>query len=150
MTSRLALQWLPCQAPGAIGSVLGLVVIRSVLGLVGPVSVYCGCVRRKVWSAASVSVWQRVKLSEQIRPLDTLACCWDVKQPTKKKQKQQKNKNPKQTKHTKKKKQKKKKSTPRRKDRAMTQSETMTRSRLAGHGDLFCQLASVRTVCVYS
>ena len=32
MTSKLALQWLPCQAPGVIG---------SALGLVGPVSVYC-------------------------------------------------------------------------------------------------------------
>ena len=32
VTSKLALQWLPCQAPGVIG---------SVLGLVGPVSVYC-------------------------------------------------------------------------------------------------------------
>ena len=32
VTSKLALQWLPCQAPG---------VIRSMLGLVGPVSVYC-------------------------------------------------------------------------------------------------------------
>ena len=31
VTSKLALQWLPCQAPGVIG---------SVLGLVGPVSVY--------------------------------------------------------------------------------------------------------------
>ena len=30
------------------------------------------------------SVWQHVKLSEQIRPWDTLACCWDVKQPTNK------------------------------------------------------------------
>ena len=29
-------------------------------------------------------VWQHVKLSEQIRPWDTLACCWDVKQPTNK------------------------------------------------------------------
>ena len=27
-------------------------------------------------------MWQDVKLSEQIRPRDTLACCWDVKQPT--------------------------------------------------------------------
>ena len=35
VTSKLALQWLPCQAPGIIG---------SALGLVGPVSVYCGCV----------------------------------------------------------------------------------------------------------
>ena len=29
-------------------------------------------------------MWQHVKLSEQIRPCDTLACCWDVKQPTNK------------------------------------------------------------------
>ena len=34
----------------------------------------------EVWSATSNSVWQHVKLSEQIRPRDTLACCWDVKQ----------------------------------------------------------------------
>ena len=33
---KLALQWLPCQAPGIIGSVLGLVSL---------VSVYCDCVR---------------------------------------------------------------------------------------------------------
>ena len=36
---KLTLQWLPCQAPGVIG---------SVLGLVGPVSVYCDRVRWKV------------------------------------------------------------------------------------------------------
>ena len=36
VTSKLVLQWLPCQAPGDIG---------SVLGLVGPVSVYCEWVR---------------------------------------------------------------------------------------------------------
>ena len=35
----------------------------------------------EVGSATSISVWQQVKLSEQIRPWDTLACCWDVKQP---------------------------------------------------------------------
>ena len=35
-------------------------------------------------SATSISVWQHVKLSEQIHPRDTLACCWDVKQPTNK------------------------------------------------------------------
>ena len=40
--------------------------------------------RWKVGSAASISVWQHVKLSVQIRPWDTLACCWDVKQPTNK------------------------------------------------------------------
>ena len=71
-TQKLALQWLPCQAPG---------VLVSALGLVGLVSVYCDMVREKVWSATSVSVWQHVKSSEQIRPWDTLACYWDVKQP---------------------------------------------------------------------
>ena len=69
----------PCQEPGVVG---------SVLGLVGPVSVYCDWVRWKVWSATSVSVWQHVQLSEQIRPWDTLACCWDVKHPTNKQTKE--------------------------------------------------------------
>ena len=73
VTSKLAPQWLPCQAPGGIG---------SVLGLVGPVSVYCEWVRWKVWSATSTSLWQHVKLSEQIHPWDTLTCCWNVKQQT--------------------------------------------------------------------
>ena len=36
VTQKLALQWLPCQAPGVIG---------SALGLVGLVSVYCDWVR---------------------------------------------------------------------------------------------------------
>ena len=36
VTSKLALQWLPCQAPGIIG---------LALGLVGPVLVYCDWVR---------------------------------------------------------------------------------------------------------
>ena len=61
-----------------------LVFIGSVLGLVGPVSAYCDWVRWKIWSATSVSVWQHVKLSEQIRPWDTLSCCWDAKQATNK------------------------------------------------------------------
>ena len=73
MTQKLTLQWLPCQAPGIIG---------SVLGLVGLVLVYCDWVRWKFWSATSISVWQHVKLSEQICPWDTLVCCWDIKQPT--------------------------------------------------------------------
>ena len=47
-------------------------------------SVYCNWVRWKVLSATSISVWQHVHLSEQIPPLDTLACCWDVKLPTNK------------------------------------------------------------------
>ena len=59
-------------------------IIGSVLGLVGLVSVYCDWVRWKVWSADFISVWQHVKLSEQVRPWDTLACCWGVKQPTNK------------------------------------------------------------------
>ena len=59
VTSKLELQWLPFLAPGVIG---------SVLGLVGPVSVYCNWVRWKVGSATSISVWQNVNLSEQIRP----------------------------------------------------------------------------------
>ena len=75
VTSKLALHWLPCQSPGVKG---------SVLGLVGPVSIYCDWVRWKAWSAASISVWQHVKLSEQIRLWDTLSCCQDVKQPTNK------------------------------------------------------------------
>ena len=36
VTLKSALQWLPCQAPGVLG---------SALGLVGPVSVYCDWVR---------------------------------------------------------------------------------------------------------
>ena len=51
VTIKLVLQWLPCRASGIAG---------SALGLAGPVSVYCDWVRQKVWSAASVSVWQRV------------------------------------------------------------------------------------------
>ena len=39
VTLKLALQWLPCQAYGVIG---------SVLGPVGQVSAYCGWVRWKV------------------------------------------------------------------------------------------------------
>ena len=69
VTSILALQWLPCPAPGLFG---------TSLGLVGPVSLYCNWVR---WQATSVSVWQHVQLSKQIRPWDTPACCWDLKQP---------------------------------------------------------------------
>ena len=57
VTWKLALQWPPCQAPGVLGSVLGLVL---------PVSVYCDWVRWKVWSATSVSVWQHIQLSRSI------------------------------------------------------------------------------------
>ena len=40
----------------------------SALGLAGSVSVYCGWMRWKVLSTASISVWQHVQLSEQIHP----------------------------------------------------------------------------------
>ena len=48
------------RAPGVKG---------SVLRLVGSVSVYCDWVRWRVGSATSISVWQHIKLSEQIRPM---------------------------------------------------------------------------------
>ena len=51
VTSKLALQWLPCQAPGGIG---------SELGLVGPVSVNGDWVRWKVGSASFISVRQHL------------------------------------------------------------------------------------------
>ena len=57
VTQTLALQCLPYQAPGVIG---------SELGLVGLVSVYCDWVRWKAGSATSVSVWQHVKLSSSV------------------------------------------------------------------------------------
>ena len=63
VTQKLAL-----QAP---------VVIGSAMGLVGLVSVYCDWVKEKL-----LSLRQHVTLSEQTCPGDTLACCWDVKQPT--------------------------------------------------------------------
>ena len=67
------LVWLACQTHGFTGSALGVVC---------PVSIYCGWVRQKVRFATSVSVWQHLQLYEQICPWHTLACCWDVKQPT--------------------------------------------------------------------
>ena len=50
----VVLRWLSFQTPGSIG---------SALGLVSPVSVYCGWVRENVWCVSSVSVWQHAKLS---------------------------------------------------------------------------------------
>ena len=50
----------------------------SRLRLVSPVSVYCGWGRK--FDLQLLSQCGR-KLSEQIHPQDTLACCWDVKQP---------------------------------------------------------------------
>ena len=52
MTYKLALQWLPCQAPGVIG---------SALGLVGPGVSILRLGEVEVRSATSISVWQHVK-----------------------------------------------------------------------------------------
>ena len=70
VSSECVLQWLPCQASGDIG---------SVVGLVDPLSVYYG------WGwefDLQLSVWQHIKLFELVRPWETI-CCWEVKQPTK-------------------------------------------------------------------
>ena len=56
---KIGTQWLPCQAPGGIG---------SMLGLVGPVSVYCDWVRWKFGSATSISVWQHANCLSSSRP----------------------------------------------------------------------------------
>ena len=45
-------------------------------------SVYCDWVRTKFLSATSIPVWYHIQLFEQICPWGTLACYWDVKQPT--------------------------------------------------------------------
>ena len=37
---------------------------------------------RKFYQQTFISVWQHIKVSEQIHPWDTLACYWDVQQPT--------------------------------------------------------------------
>ena len=40
----------------------------SVLGLVGPMSVYCDWVRKKVRYATSISVWQHITCPSRSRP----------------------------------------------------------------------------------
>ena len=62
-----------CRTPGIIG---------SALGLVGPVPAYSDWVKQKVWSTTSISVWQHVRLSEEICPWNTLGCCWNIRRPT--------------------------------------------------------------------
>ena len=63
---------LSCKSDFKIGTPVatlpGAGVIGSALGLVALVSVYYDWVWQKVGSAASISVWQHLKLSEQIRP----------------------------------------------------------------------------------
>ena len=46
------------------------------MGLVAPVSVYCDRVRLQVWSATSVSVWQHIQLSRQIKSFESVR--WDA------------------------------------------------------------------------
>ena len=46
-------------------------VIRTLLGLAGPLSVHCDWLEYRVWSATSISVWQHIHLSEQICPWNT-------------------------------------------------------------------------------
>ena len=57
-TMKLVLEWLPCQTPGVIGSVLGLVRL---------VSKDCGLARWYVWSAVSLSVWLQVFFFFRVR-----------------------------------------------------------------------------------
>ena len=56
--------------------------LGQTLRLVVPVSVHCDWVGLKVWSASPITVWQHVPSYKQIRSVDTLACCKDVKQRT--------------------------------------------------------------------
>ena len=56
------MRYLPCQARGVIGPVVGLVGLMS------------------VWSATSISMWQHVQLYPQTCPWDAPACCWDTMQ----------------------------------------------------------------------
>ena len=77
VTWKLALQWLPWEAPGIIG---------SVLGLVSPVSVFCDWVRQKVWSATSVSVWQHENCLSRSVPEIHSHVAGTLKQPTNKNQ----------------------------------------------------------------
>ena len=58
--------------PGIIGSALGQLSGVSIL--------FQGDIESLI--TTSFLVWQHVQLSEQIRPLDILACCWDNKHPT--------------------------------------------------------------------
>ena len=59
----LVLWELPCLTSAITGSVLGLDCLMSV---------YCDWLRKPVWSATSVSVWQHVQSSKQVHTEDTL------------------------------------------------------------------------------
>ena len=74
-TSDLKIDTLVAALPGA-----WWYRVSAVTGWPGGSILWLG--EMEIWSATSISVWQDVKLSDQIRPWDTLACCCDVKQPT--------------------------------------------------------------------
>ena len=73
---------LPGIQTGTVVSTLPDAWRYTVSAMVGVVSAYCRWVGEQIKTAISLSVWQHVKLSVQIRPWYTLACFWDFKQPT--------------------------------------------------------------------
>ena len=69
-----------CQIGTPVATLPGAWHYRVSAGTGRPhVSLLCDWVRWKVWFATYISVWQHIKLSKQICPWDTLACCCDVK-----------------------------------------------------------------------
>ena len=65
-------QLLSWQMPG---------MIPSVLGLVGPVSIFCERAWKQVWSATSTLVWQHVNLSSQTVPDKHYVHCLHIQPP---------------------------------------------------------------------
>ena len=61
--TKLVREWLPCQMPCTVW---------SVLDLAGLVSIYYGWVRQQTWSATCLLVRCHAHISEQIFPWDTL------------------------------------------------------------------------------
>ena len=72
VTQKLALEWLPCQAPGITG---------SGLGLVGPVSVYCDWTSWKVICNFCLGVAARTQADPCLRYTSMLLGCKANKQP---------------------------------------------------------------------
>ena len=67
----MVLLWLACNVPG---------VMRSVLGLAGPVSLYCDWARQRVCSA--IFFYLSVVIHNYLRSVFEIytACYWDVRQ----------------------------------------------------------------------
>ena len=53
-------------------------VLGSIPRLADQVSVYCYRVKKSVWTAASISIWQHAQSPEQIRPRYTLEPSWEL------------------------------------------------------------------------